>query len=60
MLGLHTFRQKEAGVVKRKTRNSDSVVWTDLLGFIRHLFPLSDFFLFVQGRGLRLSEDSAA
>jgi len=29
-------------VVKRKPRNSDSVVWTDLLGFIRHLFPLSD------------------
>ena len=43
MLGLHTFRQKKAGVVKRKPRNSDSVVWTDLLGFIRHLFPLSDF-----------------
>ena len=42
MLGLHTFRQKKAGVVKREPRNSDSVVWTDLLGLIRHLFPLSD------------------
>jgi len=60
MLGLHIFRQKKVSVVKREPRNSDSVVWTDLLSLIRHYFRSPIFPSPPQSRGLRLSEDSGA